>query len=471
MTILNTGNLIAADQIVPAVANLYDWHLLENKSKLFAVLNNMGRVSAVVPSGTGGKGNYRVYFNKSTGMRTNYNTEAAIIPVAPAASWDLRGAKAGVNSNVGGAMAINPNSAFTLLNIVPREGMGIRFIGTVTDDAAGTHLANILFRIESVDNAASDWNVRLISSNLSDAICDGIVSLDAYDGSTAATRARGGYILITEVAEFGGEAPEADDMITSQDYNDLQMYDISYGKNLVAWSQLTKFDQDMNTLLQAVQPRMFAGIDSDILFGGDPHDPATTRDYGTMKGIWEFMNLSRENATTDPAQATVRVDTGTSINIWNLVETFADRSNEAPRNLLGVLTSKMDIELLKAAQSASATVRTEKIQLPRMEFNKRTIEIGDFTISVIVDDNLIFHPQMVDAAGNIAGRGLVGLFLSPKDMGVMYHDNSKLGVMIPAVRPVLNQRDKRTQEDHMLACLTTGMWNMQNHVGYGITGV
>ena len=471
MTILNTGNLIAADQIVPAVANLYDWHLLENKSKLFAVLNNMGRVSAVVPSGTGGKGNYRVYFNKSTGMRTNYNTAAAIIPVAPAASWDLRGAKAGVNSNVGGAMALDPNGAFTLLNIVPREGMGIRFIGTVTDDAAGTHLANILFRIESIDNAASDWNVRLMSSNLSNAICDGIVSLDAYDGSTAATRARGGYILITEVAEFGGEAPEADDMITSQDYNDLQMYDISYGKNLVAWSQLTKFDQDMNTLLQAVQPRMFAGIDSDILFGGDPHDPATTRDYGTMKGIWEFMNLSRENATTDPAQATVRVDTGTSINIWNLVETFADRSNEAPRNLLGVLTSKMDIELLKAAQSASATVRTEKIQLPRMEFNKRTIEIGDFTISVIVDDNLIFHPQMVDAAGNIAGRGLVGLFLSPKDMGVMYHDNSELGVMIPAVRPVLNQRDKRTKEDHMLACLTAGMWNMQNHVGYGITGV
>jgi hypothetical protein len=145
MTILNTGNLIAADQIIPAVANLYDWHLLENKSKLFAVLNNMGRVSAVVPSGTGGTGNYRVYFNKSTGMRTNYNTEADIVPVAPAASWDLRGAKAGVNSNVGGAMAIDPNSAFTLLNIVPREGMGIRFIGTVTDDAAGEHLENILF--------------------------------------------------------------------------------------------------------------------------------------------------------------------------------------------------------------------------------------------------------------------------------------------------------------------------------------
>lgn len=473
MTILNTGNLIAADQIIPAVANLYDWHLLERNSKLFATLNNLGRVSAVVPSGSGGTGNYRVYFNKATGMRTYYNTAAAIVPVGPAVSWDLRGAKAGVNSNVGGAMAIDPNGAFTLLNIVPREGMGIRFIGTVEDNAAGTHLANILFRIESVDNAASDWNVRLMSSNLSAAVCENIVSLNAYDGTSLATRNAGGFIMITEVAEFGGEAPDADDMMPSQDWNNLQMYDISYGKNIVAWSQLTKFDNGMNTLLQAVQPRMFSGIDSDILFGGDalePNNIIAVKDYGTMKGIWEFMNLSRENATTDPAQPVVRVDTGTDIDLWNLVETFADRTTDAPTNVLGVVTSQMDIALLKAANDARAVVRSEMIEFPRMQFNKRTIEIGDYRINLIVDDNLKRHPRMVDAAGNVAGRGYVGLFLSPKDMGIMYHDNAEYGVMIPAVRPVLNARDRRTKEDHMLACLTFGMWNMQNHVAYGITG-
>lgn len=467
MTILNTGNLITADQIVPAVVNLYDWHLLENKSKLFMALNNMGRVSAAVPSGTGGAGNYRIYFNKATGMKTNYNTAGDIEPVVGVASIDLRGAKAGVNSKVGTVYGINTAVAFTLLNIEPRVGLGLRFIGTVTANG-NPHAANILFRIEAITDA-NNWSVRLMSSNLSHGDAQTVTALKAFD---PAAPEDGGYILVTEIAEFGGEAPAADDMMPSQDWNDLQMYDISYGKNLVAWSQLTKFDDGMNTLLQAVQPRMFAGIDSDILFGGDVHSPTASRDYGTMKGIWEFMNLSQENTVTDPAQPTVKVDTGTSVDLWSLVKTFANRSNEAPRNLLGVVTSEMDIELLKTANDVKAVVRTEKIQLPRLEFNKRTIEIGDYRINLIVDDNLNMHPQMIDPnSGNVAGRGLVGLFLSPQDMGIMYHDNREYGVMIPAVRPVLNARDARKVESHMLACLTLGMWNMQNHVAYGITGV
>lgn len=469
MTILNTGNLITADNIVPAVANLYDWNKLFKNAKLYSTLMQLGRVSAAVPSGTGGAGNYRIYFNKSTGMKTRYLSGGAVIPVAPAVDWDLRGAGAGVNSNVGTAMNFNfgTNSALTEVNITVREGMGIRFIGTVTDDAAGTHLANILFRVESVTSATS-WSLRLMSSNLSAAACDGIVSLNAYN--SAAPNA-GGFFLITEVAEYGGEAPTADDMQPSQDYNDLQMYDISYGKNLVAWSQLTKFDNQMETLLGAVEPRLLSGINSDILFGGTPHTVTSARDYGTMKGIWEFMQLEDPDSNTDVAKPKVTVDTGTTIDLWNLVDVFADRTSEAPENILGVVTSEMDTLLLKAAQDNAATVRNEKIQFPRMEFDRRTIQIGRYTINLIVDDTLKYHPTMVgEVTGNVAGRGKVGLFLSPKDMGLMFHDNAEYGVMVPAVRPVMNERDKRTKESHMLACLTLGMWNMNNHVAYGITG-
>ncbi|HPS30425.1 MAG TPA: hypothetical protein PLZ43_09225, partial [bacterium] len=76
--IINTGQLIAADQIVDAIANYYDWQLLYNNAKFYTTLNVLGRVSAAVPSGSLGGGNYRVAFNKSTGMQTEYTTGAAI---------------------------------------------------------------------------------------------------------------------------------------------------------------------------------------------------------------------------------------------------------------------------------------------------------------------------------------------------------------------------------------------------------
>lgn len=458
MTILNTGNLITADNIVPAVANLYDWSKLYQNSKLYAMLMQLGRVSANVPSGNGGAGNYQIFFNKATGMKTHYTSEGDA-PEAAAGTFDLR------SSNVNGSMDFDFSSAFTLVNIGAREGLALHFIGYVTDGAAATIKVKLIFRIESV-TSASDITVKLIYTNLDTTAAYGTCSTLLEEHPVTGDKS---YFLVTDIAEFGGEAPTADDMQPSQDSNYLQMYDVSYGKNLVAWSQLTKFDNQMATLLSAVEPRFNSSINADLLFG-EATAPSATKDYGTMKGVWRFLNLDNPALNTDPAKPTIKVDTGTTIDLWNLVDTFADRTSEAPDNVLGVVTSEMDVLLLKAAQDNAATVRTEKIQFPRMEFDRRTIQIGRYTINLIVDDTLKYHPKMVDSSGNVAGRGKVGLFLSPKDMGIMFHDNSEYGVMVPAVRPVMNERDKRVKEAHMLACLTFGMWNMQNHVAYGITG-
>jgi hypothetical protein len=82
MTTINTSTLISASQIVDAVQNYVDWNRLYMNTKLFALMNNLGLVSAQVPSGTGGKGNYRILYNKATGVKTDYTLATAISDVS-----------------------------------------------------------------------------------------------------------------------------------------------------------------------------------------------------------------------------------------------------------------------------------------------------------------------------------------------------------------------------------------------------
>jgi hypothetical protein len=81
MTMINTSTLISASQIVDAVQNYVDWNRLYMNTKLFALMNNLGLVSAQVPTGTDGKGNYRILYNKATGVKTDYTLTGAIADV------------------------------------------------------------------------------------------------------------------------------------------------------------------------------------------------------------------------------------------------------------------------------------------------------------------------------------------------------------------------------------------------------
>lgn len=458
MTMNNTGTLIAASQIIPAIANFYDWNRLYKNAKLFSLMMNLGLASAVVPTGSGGKGNYRAEFNKTTGMKTDY-VAAGAAPEAAAGTFDLR------TSNLGNNFQLDFSAALALVNISARVGMGIRFIGYGVDGAAATQRFNILMRIEAITGAA-DWTVKLLQTSLDNTVAYGTFStLLAAHGGTADPS----YYLITDVAEFGGEAPTADDILTSQDYNNIQMYDVSYGKNIVAKSQLLKFDNHMNTLLGAVEPRFMSQINTDLWFGGTVFSPSATLDYGAMKGIWKFLNLDNPALNTDAAAPTVRVDAGTDIDFWNLAATIADRSTDAPEKLLCFTTSTMDIKLLKSAHAVNATVRNETVHFPKMTFNKRSIMVGDTELILIVDDKLNYHPILQNSAGTAAGRGNLCVMIDPRSVKLMYHDNDEYGVMIPSVRKVNNSRDKRVVEDHMISALTLGMWNLHQHIAYGIT--
>ena len=158
----------------------------------------------------------------------------------------------------------------------------------------------------------------------------------------------GAFVLLEEVAEFGGSAPEADDMTTTQYENYIQMFDTTYGKNLVAMSQLTKYDNAMETLYQAHEPAFYSKINTALWFG-QGLAPASGHDYGSMKGIWKLLNLSNATANTDPAKPIIKVSTGTTFDFWEFADVLAERGTDAPSRLHCYATSKMSMLIEKVA--------------------------------------------------------------------------------------------------------------------------
>lgn len=443
-----TYDLINASQIIPAVQNFYNWSALYDDPTFFALLNNLGRAEvAAEPTGGKGKGNYRVEFNKLTGMKTTYTTAGVI---------DTAAGKINVKA-INATSRLDTHVAFTLSNITPRVGLAFRVIGTIVDGAAAEKEVNAVFRINVV-TATDDWTCECLDTNLS-----GVANADTCTSIKA-----GATIYVTDVAEFGGTAPTADDMATSQFYNYLQMYDISFGKNLIAMAQNTKYDNSMIPLQNAVQTRLFRSINTDLYYGELGATPGATSDYGTMKGLWGMLNLRNTSLDTDESAIVAKVDTGTTVDFWKLTEAVASR-NYGSKNLLCLTTKEFSGLLAKSALAVNETVRTETINFPKYSVLKRSITVADTTLNLVCDNTLMSHPTFNDGT-NTAGTGKMMICLDPNKVAIMYHQNPKLGVMIPRIETVLNARNQRTEESHILAALTLGLWDKAAHFAYGITG-
>jgi hypothetical protein len=455
MAIETTYDLINDGNIIPAVHNFYNWTELFRHAPTFTAFNNLGMLQvAAEPTGGKGKGNYRVDFNKLTGMKTKYEVTANILDVS--GDIDLK--------TVGNTSVINPATGLSLLNITPRVGLGLRFVGTATNDELVKRPINVLFRLNTVTSSTS-WTVELLQSNVL-----GVTNADTFDTIDA-----GSYCYITDIADFGGTAPTADDMATSQDFNYLQMYDIAYGKDLVAMSQNAKFSNTNAETALAVQARLFNSINTDIWFGllnaatGSPGNaPRDGYNYGTMAGMWGLLGLADTSANTDPSKVVAQVDTGTSIDFDKLELAVSSRTYGSD-NLVAFGSRKMSAYLAQAARRAGETVRTETVQFPRCAIQKRVIPVGDVTLNFISDDTLLHHPVFSDGT-NTAGQGLMFVAFDSSKAGLFYHDNKKLGLMVPKTEPVFNARNQRTEEYHMLTALTCGAWDKSAHFAYGITG-
>lgn len=454
---INTGDLIASSQIVDAVQNYYDWQNLYSSAKIFSIMNNIGMVdtSPGIPSDKnnrgGGKGNYQVLYNKTTGQKTDYTTTGAIAPASGALNF----------KTLDSTSRFDFSSALTFINVKQRAGLGFVLIGTVVDGDAVQKTVRATFRINTVNTATSDLTCQLLASTL-----NGVTNADACTSVIT-----GAYVLLTEVADYAGAAPESDDMGTGQYSNYVQMFDSSFGKDLMALSQETKYDNQMEGLQAGMTPAFYSKIETSLMFGGK-YAPSSTYNYGTMNGIWDILNLSDPTLNTDADKPTIKVENSTTFNYWTLYEIFCDRPAGAPETVLGFTTPYFGMLIEKAMKAEGETVRTEMVQFPRMSFQNRSMMIGDTKVNIITSEKMKYHPPLVDqtTATLIAKQEHALVCIDPRNAGLFYHENEVLGTMLPKVSNLDPVRGQRVKESHILAALTFGIWNRQYHVAYGITG-
>ena len=103
-----------------------------------------------------------------------------------------------------------------------------------------------------------------------------------------------------------------------------------------------------------------------------------------------------------------------------------------------------------------------------MSFAKEAFRlVTQSLLSLLMTSSNIIRHLMTELT---PGQEKVMVCLDPRSVGITYHNNAEYGVMIPAVRPVLNERDKRVKEEHIISAMTLGIWNLHQHVAFGISG-
>jgi len=384
-------------------------------SSYFTLLHQIGQVAP--------HGNVEVEINKTTGITTNFTSTGtlAVAAVGSTATLDLEG-DLGLSAGIA-----RPGVAVILRGLI-----------TATDSSA-------LIRITS--GTAGAW------------VCE---TLRGDNG----TYAIGTVGLLTDVAEYGGSAPDAEDMKPTMDTNIMQMYDMAFGKNDVAASQDTKFDNSLSYLGQEIQNRMGMYINRDLIFSTASRSPQSGKDYGSMKGLAGFMGLSNTSAVTNGVNGVV--DTGTAVDFWQFID-WTTKFTMGSTHKTFLTSFAFSAKIAKAAESAGVTVRTSTIQFPRIAIQTRTIAVGDFTLNLVADRQLSYASPIFSDGTNTAAHQNMGFALDLNNFKLMYHDNKELGLMTMKVRDIEQLRNKRVKEKELIAALTCGMWKLPTHGAYGLT--
>lgn len=473
------GKMIDELDLPKAVINYYDWQNLYDDARAYAVFTHLGKTEVAMPQSPSGAGNYKILFNKPTGILTEYVGGTGDVTIA-SSYVNLAVDTAGENgasvhpefslSQVNSQTAsIDTLSAYLgLVNVNIRPGLGFRVIGTFVKSDDSTFDGMMAFVITSTTGGIT---CKLMDSSIP----------TSATACTVKTIKTGATWFVTEFADFDGEAPAPDDMMTTQNYNFLQFYDATIGKGYSELSQSTYFDNTFEGLFKPLRSAMFRKINQDILFGMKGSVPNTSTDKGAMKGIWGLMNLHNPALNTDHAKPLVKVENATSIDYWKLAKFIDQRPTYCNKDMLCILTPEMMNLLVKSAyEQRGDLVRTTEVEFPTCTMEDTIVRVGSTRLHCVSDTMLNRHPAFVDEASAIAhakddsvpllkaSQGLVMLMLDSRYIGLKYQDNKKMGLMIPQMSNIDPINGERREKAHMTACLTTAIWNPQMHAFYGI---
>jgi len=415
-----SADLYDDSDIVVKTRNYYNWGGIKDDASFYTFLNNLGMIEA--------EGNIKFEINQSQSMRDRFLTDVAFTLAA------VDSVETGINLEA----AFSPAPDFAL-----RVGMAFHVIGTI----GGTANSQALFRIDA--GSANSWTIRTLSGT-------------AGEISTGAT------LLVSDIAEYTAGSPNPIEFKPSRDYNVMQMMDMAYGNGMVANSQDTKYDNSIDYQGREVQNELMIAMNRALLMNTTARMPvAGGQDYGVMKGLPGFFGLSDTSGVTDGVVG--KVDTGSSVDFWNL-RSWADSFTVGNRNKLAVTSAHFSTEIAKAAAEAGETVRTKEIAFPRFNAMVRQVDLGNITLNLIVDRNLdVAAPIFSDGTNTAASNKM--LFAIDRDaFKLKYHNNKKLGLLMPTVREVAPTNDERSTKKHIITGFSCAAWKLPSHGAYGIVG-
>lgn len=483
--IQNLGYMANNYNLPKAIMNFFDWQNLFRDGRSFAAINAFGQVSATEPKSPDGNGNYAFYFNKPTGFLTKYELDSSFVltvasPYCNLAA-DLTGEITGKDAvhptftlnqvtstpaslSNADATAVNVEKALDLLNIHIREGLGFYVVGGLYD-SSNTALTGHTCGFAFVGTDSGKLVCELMDSSVP---TDKTSASPVYLGKIAGPCT----VYVTDYAKFDGAAPAADDMGTKQYFNTLQMFDATIGKGFSEQSQSTYFDNKFQGLFPPLETMEHQKYDMTFLFGMKGAVPTdiggSARARGATKGIWGLMNLHDASLNTDRAKPGIRVDEGTAIDFWKLYEFIDQRPTYTNKEMLCLLSPRMYMLLMQAAEQTRDLVRVERVAFPAVPSGLTKLTIGETTLTLVTDTHLEHHPQFKDYSGKVATTGDVMLCLDTRYAGIKYQKNERLGLMIPQISNIDPINAERVDRAHMFSCWGTAIWNPHMHCFYGL---
>jgi len=428
MSEFNVSQLMSADDIVEKTLNQQDWLGSLDDAYLFTLLNNLGMVGA--------EGNVKFGVNQTTGLPDDYTLAATLTaPAKTAAQIAAHGSS-------------NPSSAMDLETILGISEFAIR-VGMAFNLSQAAKYAVV--RVES--GTTNAWVIRTLSSS------------GAADATVAFTS--GALAMLSDNAVYRAGAPEAQEFKPERLYNAMQMFDLAYGNEMVANSQDTKYDNSIILQGREQMKRLHKMMNRALIYNTDYKVPGTgTDNTGQMNGIAGWLGLADSSSfsTYDP---TVQINSGTSVDFWNLRE-WADKFSMGNKNKLALTSAEFSTKIAQAASAAGETIRSQTIEFPRFNAFIRSIDLGNITLNLMVDRSMSkFTPYMNDGTLTATQKNVL-IAIDRDSFKLQYHNNDQLGLLTPTVRNVAQTNDERMVKSHVLAGMSTALWKKPAHGAYAL---
>lgn len=456
-----TQELFDNTLLIPQIANYYDWGRLYTNSQFTALMNNLGNIAPA--------GDTEITFNDETDLTHKFTMATGQTMTIPA-----------INAESAAFINLNTFTGLTTINGLYQVGDAFQVRAQVDVTAGNRTAADAVDIILRVTDVNSSGHVKFTTLYVTTDSAGAYTTCVIGNSTTAANMLP--VFLQTKIDEYDGDAPNVESIRPSQYYNYMQMMRFPYGKGIVESSHTTKYDNSLDYLGLMEMDRLLMEMNRVLIF--NPHgraaaatsynesssalaDGGTGADYGMCNGLTGLLNADALSAsTTSP----YRVDTGTSVDFWNL-RAWANDFTTGNMVKYGLTSPSFADKIARAAYSVGYVPTTGSIEFPRWAWQYKEYDLGAIKLRLVVDRNMEwFTPKVRDTVNsrNVGQKNLL-FAIDPEYFKIFYHQNKYLGVMAPGVYDIDTTNGSHKKKKECKVAFSCALWKKSAHGIYGLT--